>query len=98
MKRYLCKLETSNRRVRLTVRTEPSQGLNTGSIPVRATAKGRIILFDLFFLSPLFHFLQNLPTLPENKNMMSAIGYFCGKYRCLQVYLVVQVLPNTVME
>ena len=30
-------LENSRRRVRLTVRTEPSQGLNTGSIPVRAT-------------------------------------------------------------
>ena len=27
----------TDRRVRLTVRTEPSQGLNTGSIPVRAT-------------------------------------------------------------
>ena len=30
-------IEFIYRRVRLTVRTEPSQGLNTGSIPVRAT-------------------------------------------------------------
>ena len=32
-------METHPRRYRLTVRTEPSQGLNTGSIPVSATIK-----------------------------------------------------------
>ena len=80
----MCRQSSCRRRYRLTVRTEPSQGLNTGSIPVSATNSLNISRLQNGCTGLALHTDPKRPGQGWNPKSIPADGHSLPKFTPLQ--------------